>query len=97
MSAYVVMIREGVNDTEKLKSYGELAKKAREGHAIESLVFYGEEVFLEGKENEGCVILKFPSISAAKDWYYSPAYQDALRLRKLAASYQVFIVKGVAT
>ena len=39
------------------------------------LVAYGKHEVLEGDPIEGIVIAKFPDVKAAKDWYYSEAYQ----------------------
>ena len=43
----------------------------------------------------GIVIAKFPNVKAAKDWYYSEAYQSVAKHRKLGAIYQGLIVEGV--
>jgi uncharacterized protein (DUF1330 family) len=42
------------------------------------------------------VIAKFPSVKAAKDWYYSEAYQNVAQHRKQGAIYQGLIVEGVS-
>jgi len=39
--------------------------------------------------------LEFPTIEAAKSYYQSPAYQEAVRRRFLGADYRAFIVEGV--
>jgi uncharacterized protein (DUF1330 family) len=50
---------------------------------------------LEGPAIEGAVILEFPTVEAAKIYYNSPAYQDAVKHRFLGADYRVFIVEGL--
>ena len=45
------------------------------GHPIEVLAADGKHEVLEGDPIEGMVIVKFPSVKAAKDWIYSEAYQ----------------------
>jgi uncharacterized protein (DUF1330 family) len=52
------------------------------GHPIEVLVAYGKHEVLEGDPIEGIVIAKFPNVKAAKDWYYSEAYQSVAKHRK---------------
>ncbi|HEV2731990.1 MAG TPA: DUF1330 domain-containing protein, partial [Terriglobales bacterium] len=66
------------------------------GHPIELLVTYGKLEVLEGDPIEGMVIAKFPSVKAAKDWYYSEAYQRVAQHRKVGAVYQGLIVEGVS-
>ncbi|HEV2729695.1 MAG TPA: DUF1330 domain-containing protein, partial [Terriglobales bacterium] len=65
------------------------------GHPIELLVTYGKLEVLEGDPIEGMVIAKFPSVKAAKDWYYSEAYQNVAEHRKHGAIYNGLIVEGV--
>jgi uncharacterized protein (DUF1330 family) len=95
MSAYVVMIRECVTDSAEMQSYAQLAPRAREGRDIVPLAFYGALEALEGEQPDGIVITRFPSMLAARDWYDSPAYQEAVKHRHRGARYRVFIVDGV--
>jgi hypothetical protein len=47
-----------------------------EGHLIKVLAAYGElEVLESGPAIEGAVIAEFPTMEAAKSWFYSPAYE----------------------
>jgi uncharacterized protein (DUF1330 family) len=50
---------------------------------------------LEGPPVEGAVILSFPSMSEARAWYESPAYQAAREHRLKGAEYRVFLVEGL--
>ena len=95
MSAYVVFTREQTSDSEQLVQYAEKAPLAREGRELTSLAFYGQLEVLEGNEIEGAVILRFPDMAAARDWYHSPAYQEALKHRLKGASYRVFMIEGI--
>ena len=67
-----------------------------EGHPIEVLVAYAKHEILEGDPIEGIVIGKFPNVKAAKDWYYSEAYQRVAKHRKDGAIYHGLIVEGVS-
>ncbi|WP_343654190.1 DUF1330 domain-containing protein [Paraburkholderia caribensis] len=96
MSAYVVMIRDRINDNTELETYRHMAPRAREGHAVTSLASYGALEVLEGAPADGVVILQFPSMEDARRWYDSPYYQAARAHRRLAADYRVLIVDGVA-
>ena len=59
------------------------------------MVFNGQLEVLEGNEIEGAVILRFPDMAAARDWYHSPAYQEALQHRLKGATYRVFMIEGI--
>jgi uncharacterized protein (DUF1330 family) len=95
MSAYVVMLREQLNDADELAVYASIARPAREGHAITPIVGYGEITTLEGEPFDGILIHRFPTMEEATAWYESPAYQEALPHRRAAADYRVLIVPGV--
>ena len=96
MSAYVVFTRTKTIDQKELEHYWTGIKATMEGHPIEVLVAYGKLEVLEGDPIEGIVIAKFPTVKAAKDWYYSEAYQSVAKHRKLGAIYQGLIVEGVS-
>ena len=66
------------------------------GHRIEVLVAHGEHEVLEGDPIEGIVIAKFPNVKAAKDWYYSEAYQPIAKQRKHGPIYHRLVVEGVS-
>jgi uncharacterized protein (DUF1330 family) len=80
---------------EEYERYREKARPAAEGHPLKPLVLYGKYEMLEGPAIEGAVVLEFPTVEAAKIYYNSPAYQDAVKHRFLAADYRVFIVEGL--
>jgi uncharacterized protein (DUF1330 family) len=95
MVAYVVFTREKMRNPEEYERYKEKARPAAEGHPLKPLVLYGRYEMLEGPAIEGAVVLEFPTIEAAKTYYNSPAYQDAVKHRFLGADYRVFIVEGL--
>lgn len=41
------------------------------------------------------VILEFPSMAAAKQWYASPEYAPLIALRKRASNGDLFITEGI--
>ena len=96
MVAYVILTRQQTTDQSELDVYAKMAPAAREGHAMTALAFYGRHETLEGDPIEGAVVLEFPSIDAAKAWYTSPVYQEAVKHRFAGARYNAFIVEGVA-
>lgn len=95
MTAYVVFTRERMRNAEEYERYREQSRSANAGHALKPLALYGKHEMLEGPAIEGAVILEFPSMEAARAYYGSAAYQEAVQHRFLAADYRVFIVEGV--
>lgn len=95
MAAYVVMIRDRMIDADAMATYATLARKARREGSPKPLAFYGEAQSLEGPKADGVVIFEFPDMDAARDWYQSPAYQDALPHRLRGADYRVLLVDGI--
>lgn len=94
MSAYVVFTREHTTDPLELQRYTQKAPLAREGRDIARLAFYGQFEVLEGDPIEGAVILRFADMAAAREWYASPAYQEALQHRRNGAQYRVLLIEG---
>ena len=95
MSAYIVFTRTKTIDQKGLETYWAGIRATMTGHPIEVLVAYGKHEVLEGDPIEGIVIAKFPDVKAAKDWYYSEAYQSVAQHRKQGAIYSGLIVEGV--
>ena len=95
MPAYVVFVREKTLDQSELEAYWEKVKGAVDGRPIKVLAAYGKHLALEGPDVEGVVIAEFPTLEEARDWYHSPAYQEAARHRHRGAVYRGLIVEGV--
>ena len=96
MSAYVVFTRERVRNSEEMKTYGRKAGPTLGQHpGARVLSFYGAHETLEGPPIDGCVLIEFPSVEAAKAWYDSPAYTEARAHRFLGSDYRCFITEGV--
>jgi uncharacterized protein (DUF1330 family) len=95
MVAYVVFTREKMRNSEEYERYREKSRPANAGHPLKPLALYGNHEVLEGPAIEGAVILQFPTTEAARTYYRSAAYQEAVQHRFLAADYRVFIVEGV--
>lgn len=57
---------------------------------------HGDPVeLLEGEFRGDLIVIEFPDITAARQWYASPAYQTILPLRTGHASGAIFLVAGV--
>ncbi len=96
MSAYIVFTRIKTLDQKELEVYWAGIEATLKGQPIEVLVAYGKHEVLEGDPIEGTVIAKFPTVKAAKDWYFSEAYQTVAKHRHKGAIYQGLIVEGVS-
>lgn len=95
MSAYVVFMREKTLDQSELEAYWEKVKESLHGRPLKVLAAYGKHAVLEGPDIEGVVIAEFPTLEEARDWYESPAYQEAAQHRYRGAVYRGLIVEGV--
>ena len=95
MAAYIVFTREKMRNPEEYERYKEMGRADLQGHPAKPLALYGKYEVLEGPAIEGAVILEFPTVEAAKTYYNSPAYQDAVKHRFLGADYRVFIIEGL--
>ena len=95
MSAFVIFIRQRTKDLLEMERYAPKAEASLAGHPIEVLAAYGAHEVLEGTEIEGAVLVRFPSMEAARTWYNSPAYQEAREYRFRGADYRAFIFESL--
>ena len=95
MAAYVIASIE-VTDPVTYEDY-------RKGVAA-TIAQYGGRFLARGGAVERCegafvpkriVILEFPSMATARQWYASPEYAPLLALRKRASNGDLFITEGV--
>ena len=75
MATYIVFTKESTQDQSELNIYQSKVRETFEGHPIKLLAAYGPQQALEGSAPEGVVIMEFPTTTAAREWYDSPAYQ----------------------
>ena len=94
MEAFVVFTREETTDPHELATYSAGVGPSFDGHDVTFLAAYGAMEQLEGPPVEGAVILRFPTMQAAHDWYHSPAYQAIAEHRFAGSRYRGFIVEG---
>ena len=94
MTAYVIAEVE-VTDPEAYKAYQALVPPSLARHGGRFLARGGRTEPLEGAPPATrIVILEFESVDAAKRWYDSPDYSEALAIRKKSAKSRLFIVEG---
>jgi uncharacterized protein (DUF1330 family) len=97
MSAYFIVYTESVANPEELKEYRRMAIPLLQSAGFKGTVRVRNGNFesLEGPAPQGVVMLEFPTMQDCKDWYHSPAYQEAIKHRFLGANCRVVLVEGV--
>jgi uncharacterized protein (DUF1330 family) len=96
MSTYMIFIREGeIVDPAAMAAYQAGNRVGPPPAGMKPLVAYGALEALEGEGADGVVLLEFPDKQAAKDWYFSPEYQERAKLRLKAAPYRCLMVEGL--
>ena len=96
MTAYVIS-NVTMKAGQALDNYRRLAAASIDRHGGRYLVRGGAMYQLEGSWREAAIVLEFPSIDAARDWYHSPDYAEALRFRDDAVERDLIIIEGVST
>ena len=97
MPAYVI-VEVRVTNPEPYARYRELAGASVARHGGRFAVRGGAVTPLEGDWHpERLVILEFPTVEAAKSWYASDDYQEALAIRLANSVGKALIVEGYAT
>ena len=95
MTAYLLG-RVEITDPDRYKEYMKKTPGAIEKYGGRFIVRGGDVVTLEGPgETRRLVLIEFPSMEKAKEFYYSPEYQEAKKLRAGAASGQFLAIDGV--
>ncbi len=90
-----VIFTEVVHDPAGLVEYSQKAASAMAGRDFKALVVADDHEVIEGEwPGTRTVILEFPSVAAAQDWYRSPEYQAAVPIRQAAADCSAVIVAG---
>src|SRR5438874_3200851 len=96
MPAYVISEVEILDET-RANSYRALASASIAQYGGRYTVRGGAIELLEGERNptRRLVIVEFPSMQRAREWYGSPEYAEALKARDGALSRTLSFVEGV--
>jgi uncharacterized protein (DUF1330 family) len=95
MSAYIIA-RIEVTDWDQYKEYTKVTPAIVEKFGGRFIARGGQTVTLEGpEENRRVVVLEFPSLEKAVEFYNSEDYQPAKKLRERAASASFIAVDGI--
>lgn len=94
MPAYIIAEVEVTNPT-GYEAYRPLAGASIAQYGGEFLVRGGKAELVEGtQEPARIVVIEFADTAAAKRWYNSPEYQQALKIRLANSKGRVLLVEG---
>ena len=96
MSAYVISEVE-VRDPAGFEAYRTIAAKAIAQYGGRYLVRGGAANVAEGGPPPNTIIVvEFPTMERLREWYASPEYAQALKVRQTALDRRLIFVEGVA-
>ena len=94
MPGYVIIQAE-IIDKQRFKQYLEKSPKIIAKFGGKYVARGGETFVFEGDETkQRVVIIEFPSLEKAEEWYYSEEYQEIKVLREGSAIGSLFAVEG---
>lgn len=94
MSAYIIVDIQ-VNDPERYEDYKSMAQATVSAFDGEYIVRGGTAERLEGDwEPRRVVVLRFPDLARAKEWWASDDYAPAKALRNETADSRMIVVEG---
>jgi uncharacterized protein (DUF1330 family) len=97
MSAYVIS-EVDVRDAEDFEVYRTIAAKAIAQYGGRYLVRGGAASVVEGgPPPKNIIIVEFPTMERLREWYASPEYAEALKVRQTALDRRLIFVEGVAS
>ena len=95
MTAFI-LARVEITDWDRYKEYVKETPGVVEKYGGRFIARGGKVETLEGsEEKERLVLIEFPSFEKAREFYYSPEYHEAKKLRAGAASGQFLVIDGV--
>ena len=95
MAAYVIAEVQ-ITDPERYKDYTSHTPASIARHGGRWVVRGGATQVLEGDWNPGrVVVIEFPSVDAALEWFNSGDYQQLAAIRREASSARILVVEGV--
>lgn len=95
MSAYVLIVVDKELDAEKMQEYRIGARDSLIKHKGKLLTLpSSKKLAVEGEDAETIIIVEFPTMEAAQNWYYSEDYQVPAKIRQAATIGRGFIIEG---
>ena len=94
MAAYVI-VEVSIHDPGAYEGYKKLTPAAIAAYDGKFVVRGGQSEALEGDwQPERIVVLEFPSVDRAKEWWSSDMYAEAKSIRQGAATTKMLVVPG---
>jgi uncharacterized protein (DUF1330 family) len=94
MAAYVISDIE-ILDDQRIATYRALAQDSIAKYGGRYIVRGGSISCIEGEWHpKAIVIVEFPSMERARQWYASPEYAEALKVRQIALRRNLIFVEG---
>jgi uncharacterized protein (DUF1330 family) len=95
MAAYVISELE-VRDDVAIETYRSIAAKSIAQYGGRYLVRNGAAGVAEGGPPvKSIVVVEFPSMERLREWYASPEYAEALKVRQTALDRRLIFVEGI--
>lgn len=95
MHAYVI-VEITIHDQNLYEEYKKLTPAAISAYDGKFLIRGAKTEALEGEWNpQRIVVLEFPSVERAKEWWHSPEYSEARGIRQRAATTKMIVVEGM--
>lgn len=95
MHAYVI-VEITIHDQDLYEEYKKLTPAAISAYDGKFLIRGAKTEALEGEWNpQRIVVLEFPSMERAKEWWHSPEYSEARAIRQRAATTKMIVVEGM--
>ena len=94
MAAYVI-VEVTIHDQKQYEEYKKLTPASITAYGGRFVIRGGKTESLEGDWNpERIVVLEFPTVERAKEWYYSNEYDAAKKIRHATATSRMILVEG---
>ena len=94
MPAYII-VEVSINDHQEYEKYKKLTPAAIAAFNGKFVVRGGKTITLEGDwKPERIVVLEFPTVERANEWWHSELYSEAKLIRHRAAKTRMIIVEG---
>ena len=95
MAAYIIVEVE-INDPVQYETYKKLTPDSVAAYDGSFIVRGGKTETLEGDwQPQRMVVLRFPTVEKAKQWWNSPEYAPAKAIRQQTAKTKMIVVEGV--
>jgi uncharacterized protein (DUF1330 family) len=96
MAAYVIS-EVDVRDPEGFETYRSMAAPTIARYGGRYLVRGGQAALAEGSpEPNNIIVVEFPTMQRLLEWYASPEYAEALKVRRTALDRRLIFVEGIA-